>query len=108
MQNIRENEAMSAAAEAEPNRPTPDSMEDRAISQEMQWNLEREGYAAESQARREFIARNSTGVTKGELVKKAQTAGEAPPEDLTPQWQKALDAIKEKKNGGTPSVPPQP
>src|ERR1017187_6910508 len=34
----------------------------------MNWDLERHGWAADSEARREFIARNSTGVTKAELT----------------------------------------
>ena len=49
------------------------SLEDRGIQQEMNWGLERHGYSAESEARREFIVRNSTGVTKGQLVKQGSS-----------------------------------
>lgn len=48
-----------------------DTMDDAGVSQEMNANLEAHGKAANSEAIREFIARNSTGTTKGELVKAA-------------------------------------
>ena len=94
-QNIRETDAMTAQAEAGPRRyGSADAQDDRALSQEMTWDLQKHGYRAESEARREFIARNSTGVTKGELVQAAQNPQ---PEDLTSQWQQALDAINKQK-----------
>lgn len=99
-QNIRENDAMVANAEAQPGRVAADRMDDHALQQEMQWDLEKDGYRVESQARREFIARNSTGVTKGDLVKAARDAAKTPPGDLTQEWQKALDAIKAKSSQG--------
>jgi hypothetical protein len=68
VQNIRENLAQAQSAEAAPSRITPDAMEDHALQQEMNQDLQRHGWAADSEARREFIARNSTGVTKGELT----------------------------------------
>jgi len=49
-------------------RPTPESLEDRAVQQELNWDLERHGRAAESEALRRSIAGSSTGVTKGELT----------------------------------------
>jgi hypothetical protein len=94
-QNIRETDAMIAQAEAGPRRyGSADAADDRALSQEMTWDLQKHGYRAESEARREFIARNSTGVTKGELVQAAQNPQ---PADLTSQWQQALDAINKQK-----------
>lgn len=100
VQNIRENDAMVRAAEAQPNLKidaATDAIEDRATQQEMNWNLEQHGYRAESEARREFIARNSTGMTKGELTRRlnAQKPGASPlPNDLTEEWTKALEAVK--------------
>jgi hypothetical protein len=107
-QNIRETIAQVNDAEAAPNRPTPDSMEDRALSQEMSQDLERHGWAAESEARREFIARNSTGVTKSDLtgaaekpVKYTKTPAVPSPgtsaDDLTDLLQKSLEAAKRAK-----------
>jgi hypothetical protein len=101
-----------------------DQVEDHAIQQEMNQNLERHGWSAESEARREFIARNSTGVTKGGLnrafdeamgkpippekpVKYTKTPGvkARPPEgtiipgdvDLEDILRKSLDAAKAKR-----------
>jgi hypothetical protein len=91
-----------------------DLMEDKGIDQQWQWHLDRHGWAAESEARREFIARNSTGMTKGELAKRfaARTSGSAaqtaagqaaapgtaaaalPENDLTSILQKSLDAVR--------------
>ena len=81
---------------------------DAALSQEMNWDLERHGWAAESEARREFIARNSTGVTKAELtgaaekpVKYTKTPGVpsfgSGADDLTDLLQKSLEAAKKAK-----------
>lgn len=97
VQNIRENDAMIRAAEARPG-PKLDAMEDRALQQEMNWNLEKHGYRAESEARREFIARNSTGMTKGELAKRFNA--QKPPaaeEDLTEILRKSLEQVQGKK-----------
>jgi hypothetical protein len=89
-----------------------DLMEDKAVDQQWQWHLERHGWSAESEARREFIARNSTGMTKGELAKRfaesrsgsgaqtapAQAAGpETAANDLTSILQKSLDAARKQK-----------
>jgi len=109
VQNIRENIAQVNAAEAQPNRFTPDSMEDYAIQQDMAEDLERHRWAAESEARREFIARNSTGVTKADLtgavekpVKYTKTPGVPSPgtaadADLTDLLQRSLEAAKKAK-----------
>lgn len=82
-----------------------DAADDHALQQEMKWNLERHGWSAESEARREFIARNSTGMTKGELAKRyaagsgkgAPAAAPATPDDLTEVLQKSLEAVQAKK-----------
>lgn len=80
VQNIRETDAQVQAAEAQPRRyGSADAAEDRALGQEMNWNLERHGFQAESEARREFIARNSTGMTKGELNRQFDAAAGKPP-----------------------------
>lgn len=109
VQNIRENIAQANAAEAQPSRLTADALDDHALSQEMNWDLERHGWAADSEARREFIARNSTGVTKAELtgaaekpVRYTKTPGVPSPgtpatDDLTDLLQRSLDAAKKAK-----------
>jgi hypothetical protein len=95
VKNIQDNAAMVRQAESLADVRTPaDAMDDRALQQEMNQDLENHGYRAASEARREFIARNSTGVGKGDLIQQAK--GATPPEDLTQDWQKALDAIKNK------------
>jgi hypothetical protein len=119
VQNIRENLAQAQSAQAQPNRPTADSLDDRGLQQEMNWDLQRHGFAAESEARREFIARNSTGVTKSELtgaaekpVKYTKTAGVPSPvsgnaagmtpgevDDLMGKMQTMLDAARKAKSG---------
>jgi hypothetical protein len=86
-------------------RSRADLLDDRATQQEMNWNLERHGWQAESEARREFIARNSTGMTKGKLIQQgrvatpgAETAGQAPAStDLTGLLEKSLEAAKKAK-----------
>ena len=50
-QNIRENNAFVANAEAQPGPARADLNEDQAIQQEMNWNLQQHGYRAESEAR---------------------------------------------------------
>ena len=112
VQNIRERIAQTSDAEAQPNRPTPDSLEDKALQQEMNQDLERHGWAADAEARREFIARNSTGVTKSELtgaaekpVKYSKTPGVPSPGsggsgDLTDLLRKSLKQAMQK---GKPS-----
>lgn len=89
VQNIRENNAMVAGAEAQPGPARADLAEDQAIQQEMNWNLQQHGYRAESEARREFIARNSTGITKGQLTQQAP--------DLVQQLKDSLAAVQAKK-----------
>ena len=100
-----------------------DQLEDHAIQQEMNWNLQRHGWSAESEARREFIARNSTGITKDELITRVGGApapetpvkytktpgvkgyGKTPPaqgsstEDLTDILQKSLDEARKRQQG---------
>jgi hypothetical protein len=114
-----------ARVQAEATAPKPgsaaDTADDRAIQQEMNWNLERHGWSAESEARREFIARNSTGMTKGELTKQFQAqnvkpnaavAGSAGPaagsgsatagpssDELIDLMQKSLDQVRGRKKG---------
>jgi hypothetical protein len=115
VQNIRERIAQVNAAEAQPSRITPDAMEDKALQQEMNWDLERHGWAAESEARREFIARNSTGVTKADLTGAAEkpvrytktpgvsATGSAAPmaptdvDDLMGKMQQMLEAAKKSR-----------
>jgi hypothetical protein len=108
VQNIRENIAQANAAEAMPNRFTPDAIDDHALQQEMNQDLEKHGWAADSAARREFIARNSTGVTKSELtgaaekpVKYTKTPGVTPlgtgADDLTDLLQRSLAAARKAK-----------
>lgn len=70
VENIRENDAMIRDAESQPGPTAADHLEDKGLSQEMNWDLEKHGYRAESEARREFIARNSTGMTKAELTRR--------------------------------------
>jgi hypothetical protein len=93
VQNIRENIAMQRAAEAGPGPRRIDLMEDKGIIERMRQNLEEHGSRAESEARREFIARNSTGITKGQLT------GQVPMEEgtLTEEWQRALDDIRKRR-----------
>jgi hypothetical protein len=86
-----------------------DLMDDKAVDQEWGWHLERHGWSAESEARREFIARNSTGMTKGELARNfaagrsgtgaesAPAAAPKPADDLTPILQKSLEQARRKK-----------
>jgi len=89
-----------------------DVRDTRALQQEMNWDLQRHGWGAESEARREFIARNSTGMTKGELGRQfaaqnsgsagttapvpAAVSGTAAP-DLTSVLQQSLDAVRKGK-----------
>lgn len=109
VQNIRENLEQTRDAEAAPNRPTIDSREDHALQQEMNWDLEKHGWQADSEARREFLARNSTGVTKAELTGAAEkpvrytktpgvgSSGSGVAEDLTDLLQRSLEAAKKAK-----------
>jgi hypothetical protein len=93
VQNIRENIAMQKAAEASQGPRRFDLMEDKGIIERMRQDLEEHGSRTEEEAKREFIARNSTGITKGQLT------GQTPVEqgDLTSEWQKALDDIRKRK-----------
>jgi hypothetical protein len=98
-----------------------DVQDDAAVQQQMQQNLTQHGLSAEDEARREFIARNSTDVSKGQLVRDAggtvpehpvkftKTPGVGSPvpkgttvpqtsEDMTSQLQKSMDAIKKRKS----------
>lgn len=110
-----------ARVQREANAPKPgsraDLIEDKGIDQQWQWHLDRHGWAAESEARREFIARNSTGMTKGELAKRfaaehsgsaaqpapasaagSGTAADASAEsDLTAILQKSLEQMRKPK-----------
>jgi hypothetical protein len=104
--NIRENLALVKEAEAAPSRinnSMAERLQDKALSQEMNWDLEKHGYKADSEARREFIARNSTGTTKGDLIKQANQARANAPikvtEDLTPALKKSVDYANAKKGG---------
>jgi len=89
-----------------------DIQDTRALQQEMNWDLQRHGWGAESEARREFIARNSTGMTKGQLgrqfaAQKSGSAGTTAPApaagskttvgDLTSILQQSLDAARKGK-----------
>jgi hypothetical protein len=105
-QNIRENMGMVADAEAQPNRITPDSREDNAIAQEMNWDLEKHGWRAMSEARRAAIAGSSTGVTKGDLAQVAKNLTSGTPggpatgtavDDLTEILRKSLEKVKQKQ-----------
>lgn len=116
VQNIREDLAQVRNAEAQPNRPTDDSLEDRALQQQMNWDLERHGWAAESEARRRAIAGSSTGVTKSDLtgavekpVKYTKTPGVASSgsgagmtteevDDLMGKMQQMLEAARKAKS----------
>jgi hypothetical protein len=96
---------IQAEAKIPPAGGAADNLDTHALQQEMNWNRERHGWSAESEARREFIARNSTGVTKGELAKRyaagsgkaAPAAAAATPDDLTEVLQKSLEAVQAKK-----------
>lgn len=81
-----------------------DRLEDRAIQQENSGWLENQGRMADSEARRRAIAGSSTGITKGDLVKKAAATGprgisQGTPatNDLTPLLEKSLQAAKKAK-----------
>jgi hypothetical protein len=74
-------------------RTPADIAEDHAIQQEMGQNLERHGEMAEEDARKEFIARNSTGITKGELTGKLPSAeGQAVRGHITARGAKSAQA----------------
>jgi hypothetical protein len=98
---------IQAEAKIPPAGGAADNLDTHALQQEMNWNLERHGWSAESEARREFIARNSTGMTKGELGKRfaagsgksAPAAAPATPDDLTEVLQKSLDAVRARSKG---------
>lgn len=109
--------------QAEAKAPKPgtaaDRLDDQALSQEMNWNLERAGWSAESEARREFIARNSNyfnksgksrGYVPGEQVKLTRTPGVSSSGtsarvpgsglgtgDLTDLLQRSLDEVRGKQ-----------
>lgn len=55
-----------------------DLQDDASIQQQMRANLDAHGRLAESDARKEFIARNSTGTMKEELVRGAGGQAEGP------------------------------
>lgn len=97
VQNIRENDALAAAAQKQGRGyNSTDSLEDRGLSQEMNANLEQHGYRAESEARREFIARNSTGATKQSLIEAAK-AQQAITPTLLEQLEESLRIAQQKK-----------
>jgi hypothetical protein len=98
VENIRENLAQTKAAEASAQPGgRPDLMEDKALQQEMNQDLQRHGWRVESEARREFIARNSTGQTKGGLIEAAKS--QPAEENLAPEWAKTLEYLMKKKRG---------
>jgi hypothetical protein len=82
-----------------------DLLDDQAFQQEMKWDEEHQGLKVESDARKEFIARNSTGMTKGKLIQQARIAkpGAGPADegqafsDLTDILQKSLEAARKAK-----------
>lgn len=94
-----------------------DALEDHAIQQQMAYDLQRHGWSAEQEARREFIARNSTGFVKtqnrefgGPSLLSDQLPGEATPkigkvakapapasDDLTDILQKSLDEARKRR-----------
>lgn len=94
-----------------------DQMDTQALQQEMRYDLERHGWSAEQEARREFIARNSTGFVKtqsreygGPSLLSDQLPGEATPksgkgakapapasDDLTDILQKSLDEARKRR-----------
>lgn len=94
-----------------------DQLDDHAIQQQMSYDLQRHGWSAEQEARREFIARNSTGFVKtqnrefgGPSLLSDQLPGEATPkigkgakapapatDDLTEILQKSLDEARKRR-----------
>lgn len=79
-----------------------DRLEDHGIQQEMNQDLEAHGQSAESEGRREYIARNSTGNTKGAMIAKAnelrqQIRGTPPSDDLVEILEKSLEEAKKGK-----------
>lgn len=92
-----------------PEAGTPeDQLDDHALQQEMNEDLEKHGWKADSDARKEFIARNSTGETKGSLIAKANaaraTAASARPVEPTPAdadleelGRKSIEMVKARK-----------
>lgn len=100
-QNIRENDALVSSAEnASPKqvRGYREAQDDAGVSQEMRANLDTHGYRAESEARREFIARNSTGTTKGEMAQQVTSKTIDPATmSLQEKLQAMLDAAKAAK-----------
>jgi hypothetical protein len=76
-----------------------DMLDDRAVQQDMQADLDKHERIATAEERREFAARNSMDTPKGELIRQSRIAQPKaiPPADLTPEWQRALDAEKAKK-----------
>jgi hypothetical protein len=94
-----------------------DQLDTRALQQEMAQDLEKHGWAAESEARREFIARNSNefnksgksrGYVEGEPVKLTATKSAtgrgtvrrdaaAASDDLTDLLQKSLDEARQRQ-----------
>lgn len=94
-QNIRENDSLVAGAERSGRRSFQEAQDDAGVAQEMRADLDKHGYKAESEARREFIARNSHGTTKGEMAGAVKTT-EIPAESLSlqEQLQLMLDAAR--------------
>lgn len=94
-------------------------LDDQAINQELHADLQMHKWSAESEARKEFIARNSTGFTKtgeGGFTGSTRTtpefyinralrggkgaqAGAAPSGDLTDLLQKSLDEVRQRQQG---------
>jgi hypothetical protein len=92
-----------------------DFLDDKAIQQELGQQLDAEGRGIESQAARDFAARNSMDTPKGELIRQSRiakpgdiepevkpikytpTPGVKLPEDLTDALQKSLEEAKRRR-----------
>lgn len=98
-QNIRENEALSTNAQQKGRTGGyREAQDDAGVSQEMRGNLDRHGVMAEQEARREFIARNSLGTTKGEMAQQVTTkAVDSSKLTLQEKLQLMLDAARAAK-----------
>lgn len=81
---------------------SPDARSERELGLSMQQQVDEEGAQMEELARREFAAGNTTGVTKGELARKARiqkpsTPTATPDEDVVPLMEKMLKNARKGK-----------